>query len=115
MIMSNIASTLRFIRELRTADLRNMAQGYADDMLGRYGYERRPSFLVRALPVVGAFGAGVALGTGLGLIIAPTSGAETRERISQSFEGAVNKVKQTVKRNGKSTVITDDHDIRHAT
>jgi hypothetical protein len=114
MIISNIASTMRFIRELRTADLRNMAQGYADDMLGRYGYSRGPSVAVQVLTHLGAFGAGMAVGTGLGLIVAPQSGAETRDRISRSFEGAVNKVKAKVGRSN-GHIVTDDVAIRHAT
>jgi hypothetical protein len=116
MLIKNIANTLRFVRSINGDDLRVIAQDYADDVLGRYGYYRGPSTAMRVLSMAGAFGAGVAVGTGLGLIFAPRSGAETRQAISRTVENGVNRVKETVQRqrgNGHR-IVTDAEEIRHA-
>jgi hypothetical protein len=55
-----------------------------DDVLGVVGLERRRSTLDRLLPALGIFGAGAAAGAACALLMAPSSGAETRERPSKS-------------------------------
>jgi hypothetical protein len=112
MIIKDIANTIRFVRELGADDIRGYALSYADDVLGRYGYVRKPSMLATLLPVLGAFGAGLALGTGVGLLIAPTSGAETRRTVVTRVNGVVDRIKQaTARKNGTSTIVTSEKDI----
>lgn len=55
-----------------------------DTLLKRVGLERSPSFGARALPALGLFGGGFAVGFGAGLLLAPTSGRELRASIAKS-------------------------------
>lgn len=59
-----------------------------DDVLGRVGLERRRDTLDRLLPALGLFGAGAAAGAACALLMAPSSGAETRERLNKRIQTA---------------------------
>jgi hypothetical protein len=59
-----------------------------DDVLGVVGLERRRSTLDRLLPALGIFGAGAAAGAACALLMAPSSGAETRERLGKRIQDA---------------------------
>lgn len=62
--------------------LRSNVRGVsADDLLGRVGLERRRGLLDRAIPWLGGFGTGMVVGTAMGLLMAPMSGAELREKL----------------------------------
>lgn len=52
------------------------------DALGWFGLARRRS----PVSAIATFGAGVAVGTGLGMLLAPMSGADTRRMIGQSVK-----------------------------
>lgn len=65
-----------------------------DDGLGLFGLARRRS----PFGAVAAFGAGIALGAGLGVLFAPMSGAETRRAIRKQFEGLKHGAKDTLDR-----------------
>lgn len=52
-----------------------------DDVLAALGLRRRPSGLDLVLPAAGYFAAGMVFGAGLGLLLAPRSGAETRRQL----------------------------------
>ncbi len=108
-----IANTVRFVRALDRENLYSYAQTYADDVLGRYGYMRRRP-VMSALSLGGAFGVGLALGTGFGILIAPQSGAETRKNLGDQFGKAVNRVREVAgRKNGRGRVITEDPNISH--
>jgi len=62
------------------------------DALGWVGLARRRSPLVS----VAMFGAGVAVGAGIGVMLAPTSGADLRRAILGRLMGPMNAVKDTV-------------------
>jgi hypothetical protein len=49
-----------------------------DDVLDLIGLERRRPLIAGLVPVIGALVAGIAIGTGLGLFLAPTPGHELR-------------------------------------
>jgi hypothetical protein len=53
----------------------------ADDLLSRVGMERRRSAPEQALPWLGGFTAGVAVGGAAGLLLAPMEGRKLRARI----------------------------------
>lgn len=59
-----------------------------DDVLGVVGLERRRGPLDRALPMLAFFGAGAAAGAVCALLLAPRSGAETRERLGKGIQSA---------------------------
>jgi len=52
-----------------------------DDILSALGLSRRRSFPEAMLPAAGIFAAGVLVGTGLALLIAPKSGRDLRTQI----------------------------------
>lgn len=110
-----IGKSIRFVRHLREHDVRSYVQGYLDEALASRGYVRRPSGLAQAVPMLGAFGAGVAVGTGIGVLIAPASGAETRAKMSARLEQALKKARQAARTraNGEHRIIVDDPAIRH--
>lgn len=64
-------------------NLRDMTK---DDLLHMIGLESRRSQTEVLLPMVGVFSAGLLLGAGLGLLLAPKSGAEIRGDIASRTE-----------------------------
>lgn len=110
-----MGKTIRFVSHLRQHDVRSYVQGYLDEALASRGYVRRPSGLAQAIPMLSAFGAGVAVGTGIGVLIAPASGAETRAKMSAKLEQAMRKARQAARTraNGEHRIIVDDPAITH--
>lgn len=67
----------------------SMARSFeVDDVLGVVGLERRRGPFDRALPMLACFGAGAAAGAVCALLLAPRSGAETRERLNSRIQSA---------------------------
>lgn len=62
---------------------RNVAGIELEDVLGVMGLARRRSYLMQDLALLGV---GAAVGAGVALLLAPSSGSETRRRLSQSIE-----------------------------
>jgi hypothetical protein len=122
-MIKTIARTIRVARMLGRGDVKSYARGYLDQALQGYGYVRGPVPSVgMALPMVGAFGAGVAVGTGIGVLIAPKSGAETRAMLRQRIEELLRDVSDATSEksetaappdDGQSRIITDDPEITH--
>jgi gas vesicle protein len=65
----------------------------ADDALGRIGLERRRSVLYD----LAIFGAGVAVGTGVSLMLAPMSGQRLRAMILDQLHGAKAQAEESMK------------------
>lgn len=63
-----------------------------DDMLGYVGLQRKRTFADYAVPALGFFAAGLAAGTGIGLLIAPTPGRELRHQIGTRYQNARNRI-----------------------
>ncbi|HEY5956391.1 MAG TPA: YtxH domain-containing protein [Polyangiaceae bacterium] len=57
-----------------------------DDLLSLVGVRRRPTPAQSIMPVVGLLSLGAALGAGLALLFAPSTGTELRQRISERFD-----------------------------
>jgi hypothetical protein len=57
-----------------------------DDLLNLFGLETRRTGSDYVLPALALLGAGVAIGVGVGLMIAPRSGKELREDITQRLQ-----------------------------
>lgn len=96
-MIRTVAKTIRIVRRLRHADARSYVQGYLDEALASRGYVRRPSGIAQSLPILGAFGAGVAVGTGVGVLIAPASGAETRAKLLERLDELSKKAKEATR------------------
>jgi YtxH-like protein len=56
-----------------------------DDVLELIGLERRRGAMDALLPALGLFGLGVLVGAGVGLLLAPKSGAELRGDLKERF------------------------------
>ncbi len=73
----------------------NLGNWSKDDMLDALGLAPRRGFMDYFFPAVGLFGAGLLLGAGLGMILAPQSGPELRRNL---FEKARQKVPDVIDR-----------------
>ena len=71
---------------------KNLPEVDKDDILEMVGLESRRSSAERMMPSLALFGAGILLGVGLGLMLAPKPGSELREdlreRLSKGNNGA---------------------------
>lgn len=68
---------------------RNVGTTYETSMetvLDRLGLEHRKSTMDVVLPMLGVFGAGIAVGASLGLLFAPKRGNELRDELRHSLE-----------------------------
>ena len=63
-----------------------------NDILGVIGLERRPSAFSRALPALGLIAVSAAVGAGAALLLAPSSGDELRNRLSDGLDGVKNRL-----------------------
>ena len=58
--------------------LKNLKKLEKDDLLEKVGLQSRRGTMDTVLPALGIFALGVAVGAGIGLMLAPKSGAELR-------------------------------------
>lgn len=77
-----------------TTNVMGRLRDLLSEELARLGLQQRPSLLERLLPAVGIFAGGVVVGLGIGLLIAPRSGAETRAGIGRSAARAGGRAKE---------------------
>lgn len=68
----------------------------ASDLLGSIGLERRRTTLDKLLPAIGLVGLGTAIGAGVALLCAPSSGRELRARMSDQLESAKERAKERI-------------------
>jgi hypothetical protein len=70
----------------------------SDDLLATVGLERRRSLLEQLGPALGAFTAGVAVGAGIGVLLAPSSGDELRQQLLDRANRMSDRITQNVNR-----------------
>lgn len=70
-----------------------------DDILSAIGLQTRRSLAQTLLPNLGFMAAGVVLGGGLALLLAPRTGAQTRDVLGNGLQGLARKVASTVRPN----------------
>ncbi len=68
-----------------------------DDILSAIGLQSRRSLAQTLLPNLGFMAAGVVLGGGLALLLAPRTGAQTRDVLGNGLQGLARKVASTVR------------------
>jgi hypothetical protein len=66
------------------------------DILGAVGLERRPSAIARLLPAVGLITVSAAVGAGLALLLAPSSGSKLRARLSDGLDDAKHRLSDSI-------------------
>jgi len=71
-------------------DLRHLSK---DDLLSRLGLTTKPDMVDYLLPALGIFGAGLVIGAGLGLMLAPKPGAELREDLAERYGKVVDSLR----------------------
>ena len=67
-----------------------------DGVLGSFGLERRPSGLAQVLPAAGLITISAAVGAGIALLLAPTTGSKLRARLSDGIDQAKHRLSDTI-------------------
>ncbi len=71
-----------------------------DDVLELIGLERRRSFFSSAVPALAFMAAGAAIGAGIGLMFAPSSGRRLRQEVGDRFGQLRDRVKEEAEKQG---------------
>lgn len=71
-----------------------------DDLLHLIGLETRRDTTEQLLPVLGAFAAGILVGAGLGLLLAPKPGNQLRDDLKQRLASGQEYLSNAVSRGG---------------
>ncbi|GHG73611.1 YtxH domain-containing protein [Comamonas sp. JC664] len=77
-----------------------------DDLLHLVGLETRRDTVDTLLPVVGAFAAGILVGAGLGLLLAPKPGNQLRDDLRQRLQSGQDYLNNAVGRSEGSQAQT---------
>jgi len=80
--------------------MKNLIRYDIDDILDLVGLERRRSFMGAALPAIGFVALGAALGAGIGLMLAPSSGRRLRQEVGDRFDQIRERVKSEAQKQG---------------
>ncbi len=92
----NISKTLWTIGSLIGAQQAvKVARGFEiDDLLGVIGLQRRRSVAQVILPAIGLVSLGAAVGAGAALLIAPSSGTDLRQRLSERLDKLTERINE---------------------
>ncbi len=78
-------------------DLLKAVEGLGlSDILNVIGLERKPGSLARLLPAAGLIAFSAAVGAGVALLLAPSSGTKLRARLSDELDEAKHRVEERV-------------------
>jgi len=69
-----------------------------DDALGVVGIERRPSALSQFLPAIGLITVSAAIGAGIALLLAPSSGSKLRAKLADGIDDAKHRLTDSISR-----------------
>ncbi len=67
-----------------------------DDALGVVGLERKPIAFAHLLPAVGLITVSAAVGAGIALLLAPSSGTQLRARLSDGIDDAKHRLSDSI-------------------
>lgn len=80
--------------------MKNLIGYDIEDVLERIGLARQRSFFAMLLPAVGFLALGAAIGAGVGLAFAPSSGRRLRREMGDRFEQLRERMKSDAQRQG---------------
>jgi len=69
---------------------------YWNNMLGRFGYQPQPSTAYNFATALGLLGVGLAVGTGVGMLMAPKAGSELRGDLSRSAGRLTDQIRRRI-------------------
>ncbi|MES1173611.1 MAG: YtxH domain-containing protein [Myxococcales bacterium] len=69
---------------------------HIEDVLNMIGLERKPSTLGQLLPAAGLITVSAAVGAGIALLLAPTSGSKLRARLSDGIDDAKHRLSDRI-------------------
>lgn len=78
---------------MKLSDIRNFSR---EDLLDALGLEQKHTAADWILPGIGLFAAGLLVGAGLGLILAPKSGAELRADLAERMAAGQEKISEQI-------------------
>ncbi len=84
--------------------LNDLRDATKDQILEKLGLTTKPDFVDYLLPAAGIFAAGVLLGAGLGLLLAPKPGAELRGDLAERYAEAMRSMRG--QNHGQETALT---------
>jgi hypothetical protein len=84
----------------------------ADDLLGLLGVQRRRTAVQTALPAIGLVALGAAVGAGAALLVAPMTGADLRQRLSERVDQLTDKLNELGENYGLHTGSNLSHESR---
>ena len=67
-----------------------------NDALGVVGLERKPSSMSQLLPAIGLITVSAAVGAGIALLLAPSSGRNLRARLSNGIDDAKHRLSDSI-------------------
>ncbi len=67
-----------------------------NDALGVVGLERKPSSLSQFLPAIGLITVSAAVGAGIALLLAPSSGSKLRARLADGIDDAKHRLTDSI-------------------
>ena len=76
------------IKELKNLD--------RDDILGALGLQTKGNVIDTVIPALGVFGAGLLIGTALGMLVAPKTGRALRKQIGKRANDVYERAAETV-------------------
>src|ERR1039457_4045871 len=77
-----------------------------DDLLGVVGLQRRRSVAQMILPAIGLVSLGAAVGAGAALLIAPSSGADLRQRLTERMDKLTERINEMQNHQPTSSTVT---------
>jgi YtxH-like protein len=84
--VNTLSEAIHALSSQAAAELRARAREMGDDVLGRYGYSHRPSAVGMGFMSFGAFGTGLMIGLGVGMLFAPKRGSELRADLMKRWD-----------------------------
>ncbi len=84
----------------------------ADDLLGLVGMQRRRGSVETVLPAIGLVGLGAAVGAGAALLVAPMTGADLRQRLSERVDQLTDKLNELGENYGRHAGSNPSHESR---